>query len=101
MTMTIQSQVSVQAEVSKFRPHDYQVFAGLDVDKHSIAVTFCNHEELLQRIKLGKRPSALRSNDLFGAPLPRNHDAAFISVCCSLVSLTCVWRSTATFLYAA
>ena len=46
--MTIQAQVSVQAQVSKFRPHDYQVFARLDVDKHSIAVTFCNHEELLR-----------------------------------------------------
>jgi len=46
ITMTIQSQVSVQAQVSKFRLHDYQVFAGLVVDKHSIAVTFCNHEEI-------------------------------------------------------
>ena len=46
--MTIQTQVSVQAQVSKFRPCDYQVFAGLDVDKHSIAATFCHHEELLR-----------------------------------------------------
>jgi len=33
--MTIQAQVSVQSQV--FIPRDYQVFAGLDVDKHSIA----------------------------------------------------------------
>jgi hypothetical protein len=54
MTMTIHSQVSVQphvsvqAHVSKFVAHDYQIFAGPDVDKHSIAVTFCNHEVSLR-----------------------------------------------------
>ena len=50
--MTIQSQVSVQSQVSKFIPRDYQIFAGLDVDKHSIAATFCNHEELLRSLRL-------------------------------------------------
>jgi hypothetical protein len=44
--MMIQDQVSVNGQV--FIPRDYQVFAGLDVDKHSIAMTFCNHEELLR-----------------------------------------------------
>jgi transposase len=48
--MTSQTQVSVQAQV--FIPRDYQVFAGLDVDKHSIAVTFCNHEGLLRSLRL-------------------------------------------------
>jgi len=48
--MTIQAQVSVQSQV--FVPRNYQVFAGLDVDKHSIAVTFCNHEGLLRSIRL-------------------------------------------------
>jgi transposase len=48
--MTIQAQVSVQAQV--FIPRDYQVFAGLDVDKHSIAVTFCNQEGLLRSLRL-------------------------------------------------
>lgn len=48
--MTIQAQVSVQSQV--FIPRDYQVFAGLDVDKHSIAVTFCNHEGLLRSLRL-------------------------------------------------
>ncbi len=50
--MTIQAQASVQSQVAKFIPRDYQVFAGLDVDKHSIAVTFCNHEELLRSLRL-------------------------------------------------
>jgi transposase len=48
--MTIQAQVSVQAQV--FITRDYQVFAGLDVDQHSIAVTFCNHEGLLRSLRL-------------------------------------------------
>jgi len=39
--MTIQSQVSVYPEV--FVPRDYDVFAGLDVDHHSIAATFTDH----------------------------------------------------------
>jgi len=50
--MTIQSQVSVQSRVPEFRPHDYQVFAGLDVFKLSIAGIFCNHEELLRSLRL-------------------------------------------------
>jgi transposase len=48
--MTIQAQVSVQSQA--FMPRDYQIFAGLDVDKHSIAVTFCNHEGLLRSLRL-------------------------------------------------
>ena len=34
------------------RTWDYQLFAGLDVDKHSIAATLCNHEELLRSLRL-------------------------------------------------
>ena len=48
--MTNQAQVSGHAQV--FVPRDYDVFGGLDVDKHSIAVTFCNHEGLLRSIRL-------------------------------------------------
>ena len=48
--MTIQAQVSVQSQV--FIPGDYDVFGGLDVDKHSIAVTFCNHEGWLRSLRL-------------------------------------------------
>jgi len=43
-TMTIQAQVSVYAQV--FVPRDYDVFAGLDVDHHSIAATFTDHQSV-------------------------------------------------------
>ena len=52
--ITIQAQVSVvslsavQFQVSAFIPGEFEIFAGLEVDKHNIAVTFCNHEELLR-----------------------------------------------------
>src|SRR5258707_14613650 len=49
-TMTNQAQVSVQSQ--EFVARDYEVLAGLDVDKHSIAVTFCNHEMLLRSLRL-------------------------------------------------
>ncbi len=48
--MTNQTQVSCDSQV--FIPRDYDVFGGLDVDKHSIAVTFCNHEGLLRSLRL-------------------------------------------------
>ena len=48
--MTNQAQVSVQAQ--GFIPRDYEILAGLDVDKHSIAVTFSNHEMLLRSLRL-------------------------------------------------
>ncbi|HXL79857.1 MAG TPA: hypothetical protein VN951_03190 [Pyrinomonadaceae bacterium] len=48
--MTIQSQVSVQSQV--FISREYEVFAGLDVDKHSIAATFCNQAGLLRSLRL-------------------------------------------------
>ena len=40
--MTTQAQDSVQSPISNFIPRYHQSFAGLDVDKHSIAGTFCN-----------------------------------------------------------
>jgi transposase len=45
-TMTSQSQVSA------FVPRDYQIFAGLDVDKHGIAVTFASHTQLENSLRL-------------------------------------------------
>ena len=45
-TMTVQSQVSA------FIPSDYDIFAGLDVDKGSIAMTFSNHKALLKSLRL-------------------------------------------------
>src|SRR5882762_9106548 len=48
--MTIQAQVSVYSQV--FVPRDYDVFAGLDVDHHSIAATFTDHQRLMQSLRL-------------------------------------------------
>ena len=48
--MTIQAQVSVYTQV--FVPRDYDVFAGLDVDHHSIAATFTDHQRLMQSLRL-------------------------------------------------
>ena len=39
-------------EVSSFIPSDYDVFAGLDVDKRSIAVTFSDHGTMRKSLKL-------------------------------------------------
>ncbi len=35
-------------EFSKFIPRDYDLFAGLDVDKKSIAVTFTDHATIFK-----------------------------------------------------
>jgi hypothetical protein len=33
-------------------PRDYDVFAGLDVDKRTLAVTFLNHHGLLRSVRM-------------------------------------------------
>jgi transposase len=43
-TMTVQTQ--------EFVPRQYDIFAGLDVDKKSIAVIFTDHEQLMQSLRL-------------------------------------------------
>ena len=48
--MTIQAQVSVYPQV--FVAREYDVFAGLDVDHHSIAATFTDHDRLMQSLRL-------------------------------------------------
>jgi transposase len=50
--MTIQTQGSVQTQVLELIPRDYDVFAGLDVDHHSIAATFTDHQRLMQSLRL-------------------------------------------------
>jgi len=35
-----------------FRPLDYEVFAGLDVDKRSLAVTFTTHHGVLKSLRM-------------------------------------------------
>jgi transposase len=44
--------MTIQGEVSRFVPRQYEIFAGLDVDKNSIAVTFADHERLLESLRL-------------------------------------------------
>jgi transposase len=41
-----------QTQVSRFIPSDYDIFAGLDVDKRSIAMTVCDHKTLLKSQRL-------------------------------------------------
>src|SRR5882762_10142162 len=41
-----------QYRVPAFIPRDYEIFAGLDVDKQSIAVTFADHEKLVRSLRL-------------------------------------------------
>src|ERR1700694_3367659 len=55
--MTNQTQVSVQA--NSFRPRDYDVFAGLDVDHHSIAATFTDHDRLMRSLRLSYSATVL------------------------------------------
>lgn len=38
--------------VSRFIPSDYDIFAGLDVDKRNIAMTFCDHKTLIKSLRL-------------------------------------------------
>jgi len=42
-TMTVQAQ---------FVPYQYDIFAGLDVDKKSMAVSFTDHQQLMQSLRL-------------------------------------------------
>src|SRR5712671_2030185 len=47
--MTNQGQVSVSTQIV---PRNYDVFAGLDVDKKSMAVIFTDHQQLMQSLRL-------------------------------------------------
>jgi transposase len=44
--------MTVQTSVSTFNPHSCEIFSGLDVDKGSIAVTFSDHNGLLNSLRL-------------------------------------------------
>lgn len=44
--------MTTQSQVSAFIPRDYEIFAGLDVDKQSIAVTFYDHKQLVKSLRL-------------------------------------------------
>ncbi|MBA3255554.1 MAG: IS110 family transposase [Pyrinomonadaceae bacterium] len=44
--------MTTQARVSTFVPRNYEIFSGLDVDKGSIAVTFSDHDGLINSVRL-------------------------------------------------
>ena len=44
--------MTTQTQVSAFIPRDYEIFAGLDVDKKGIAVTFADHTQLVKSMRL-------------------------------------------------
>src|SRR5450432_407753 len=50
-TMTIQLQAAT-VRTPKFIPRDFDIFAGLDVDKKSLAVSFTDHQQLKQALRL-------------------------------------------------
>ena len=64
--MTVATPVSVYSQV--FVPRDYDVFAGLDVDHHSIAATFTDHQRLMKsrRLPCGARQLLTRAETLSG-----------------------------------
>jgi transposase len=53
--------MTTTGQVSTFIPRDYDVFAGLDVDKRSIAVTFTDHGTMQKSLKLPYSASHLLS----------------------------------------
>src|ERR1700736_3129981 len=44
--------MTIQSQDLTIIPRDYDIFSGLDVDKHSIVVTFCDHGKLMQSLRL-------------------------------------------------
>src|SRR5882762_10853596 len=44
--------MTTTVQVPTFIPRDYDVFAGLDVDKRSIAITFTDHGTMRKSLKL-------------------------------------------------
>ena len=44
--------MTIQSQISAFIPRNYEIFAGLDVDKHSRAVPFADHTRLLKSLRL-------------------------------------------------
>ena len=44
--------MTIETRASAFIPREYDIFAGLDVDKHSVAVTFTDHRKLLSSLRM-------------------------------------------------
>ena len=50
--MTVTATVSDPIQLLKIVPREYEVFGGLDVDHHSIAATFTDHQKLSRSLRL-------------------------------------------------
>jgi transposase len=53
--------VNQASTAQEINPHDYDLFAGLDVDKRSIAATFVDHGKLMKSLKMPYDPGSLLS----------------------------------------
>src|SRR6266436_278037 len=51
--------MTIQVQVPKFIPRDYDVFAGLDVDKKSMAVVFADHAGSQRALRLANSATPL------------------------------------------
>src|SRR5437763_16516382 len=51
--------MTIQIQVPRFIPRDYDVFAGLDVDKKSMAVTFADHAGSQRALRMAHQVTPL------------------------------------------
>jgi transposase len=51
--------MTIQVQVPKFIPRDYDVFAGLDVDKRSMSVVFADHDGSQRALRLAHQAGPL------------------------------------------
>jgi transposase len=51
--------MTIQVQAPKFIPRDYDVFAGLDVDKKSMSVVFADHSSCLRALRLAHSATPL------------------------------------------
>lgn len=67
--MTVTTEVSNETQRLKIIPREYEVFGGLDVDHHSIAVTFADHGKMLPSLRVAY--SATQLLNYVGKHFPR------------------------------
>src|ERR1043166_10209897 len=51
--------MTIRIQVSKFIPRDYDVFAGLDVDKKSMSVVFTDHADWQRALRMANSATPL------------------------------------------
>ena len=44
--------MTIQTQILRLIPRDYEVFGGLDADHHSISTTFADHGRLMKSLRL-------------------------------------------------